>query len=301
MTLRALAVPLFLALLFGADVSGDEQHVLFALWPDPRGPYIEAIVLFPRIEGIPNGEMPPRFDYNTVEPVDGSPGSSPFGRGHADDFARTYFLTGKRYQIVGTGSVARVRGVIGLSCSSMAAAVTVPPQVRLPKEEYWAWDEGSDVPQSKRAHFATDDPKLTALPFREATAAQKKAAIGIARKVFAQQKVSKRDMATFRADVQLLDIGDGEERVVASFVAKRHVEENETIGVHQYFLIARPTPEGLVREVEGNDALLGAFDFDRDGRPEIIAFGFGLESHSYVVYSRKKGKWDYTYAADAGC
>jgi hypothetical protein len=286
-------------LLLATPLAADERRVLFAISRfDDKQLMIEAVAWLDPLAETPPGNYPGSGPPKAFR-LTGKPGEElPFRKESDNSFASTYFRHGRSYKVIGREAKFVVSDAFVFNCMSMAALGRLSPSVALPERD-WVWDERSATPQSQRILLASNDSRLRLVEPTPARDEIRAAAMSIAKKHF--KSIPKPDLATLRADVRMIEVAKGQQRVVASFTAKQHDPPFESAGVHQYFFFARWDGQRLVGAVESYDAFAGAVDVDGDGWAEIITYGPALESRGFVVHSRKGGKWQRLTSGGSGC
>jgi len=277
----------------GPDVAAAQQPVpsqptvIFVVWAaekgkEPPGSIIDPLVV---IEG-PALKKPPAFEFQ-----------------NADDpkfveFEKNYYRAGQTYPLL-TGGSARgtltVEKPVGVSCSSMTAAVELP--VVIPEHEM------------ALAITSSGGLGLHANWRRHATPEERAAFLKLAAGYLQQNGVAETPVATMEIESLYwtkLHAG-GLDSLIGDLKFK-----NAT-GIHYVFLVATKTggdygvalaSHHVARDEDDADVTTESFvdqlDLDNDGVDEIVTiFGY-YESWEYAIYKLQNGSWQKIYQGGGG-
>ena len=211
-------------------------------------------------------------------------------------FAAKYYRTGHQYHLLfgaGKAGIATVTRRTSLACISLSAAVRLETSAKIGGAvEALATDSDSlGSPEGSR---------------RAASAAEREAAVGLARRAYRQKGVSAsliQKMTVFNLTAADLN-HDGNTELIGSF----RIDDPE--GAYVLFLIMERNAGAnfgvaLQRYDKGNELgedLVDYLDLDGDGIDEVITRIAGYESYEYAIYKKKDKKWRAVYQGGGnGC
>jgi len=215
-------------------------------------------------------------------------------------FAAKYYRTGHQYHLLfGAGKVgtATVTRRTSLGCISLASAVQLQTSAQTSAKIGGAVDA-----------LATDSDSLGSAEGsrRAASAAEREAAVDLARRAYRQKGVLAaliQKMTVYNLTAADLN-HDGNTELIGSF----RIDEND--GAYVLFLIMERNAGAnfevaLQRYDKGNELgedLVDYLDLDGDGTDEVITRIAGYESYEYAIYKKKDNKWQAVYQGGGnGC